>query len=98
MRRLALACALTILGGPALAQIPFKDSLVQPPKLAPPERGSLAGQYSRVAFGPADLVRGGFALQAPFTAPGERGSMGVEPFPTYSPDAGISEWGGGWQS
>ncbi len=81
----------------ALAQH-FLSSLVQPPELSAPQRGSLAGQYSRTAFGPADLSRGGFRLDSPFAVPTERGPLLANPFPTYSPDSGISEWGLGWQS
>jgi RHS repeat-associated protein len=95
--RFRLAVAVLLLGGSASAQVPFSDSLVQSPKLALPERGSLAGQYSAIAFGPSDLVRGGFSLPSPFRAPTDRGNPGVDPFPVYSPEAGISEWGLGWQ-
>lgn len=70
---------------------------MQPPQLSAPERGSVAGQYAAVAFGPTDLVRGGFALPSPFRAPAERGAMGVDPFPVYAPEAGLTEWGLGWQ-
>ena len=34
------------------------DDLVQAPQLAAPQRGSLAGEYGNVAFGPADVDRG----------------------------------------
>jgi len=74
------------------------DQTVQAPSLAPPERGSLAGQFANVAFGPADVSRGGFTLGSPFDAPSERGAPLAPIFPSYSPDAGISEWGIGWQS
>src|ERR671934_115488 len=96
--RLRVAVAALLLSGSAAAQAPFSDSLVQPTKIALPERGSLAGQYSAVAFGPSDLVRGAFSLPSPFRVPIERGSPGVDPFPLYSPESGISEWGLGWQS
>jgi len=74
------------------------DQRVQAPSLAPPERGSLAGQLASVAFGPADVSRGGFSLASPFDVPSERGSPLAPIFPSYSPDAGVSEWGVGWQS
>jgi RHS repeat-associated protein len=95
-----VAGALVALALPAAApaQAVFKDSLVQAPQLSPPQRGSLAGQYARVAFGPADVSRGGFALDSPYDAPEERGAPGASPFPVYSPDTGISEWGMGWQA
>lgn len=87
---LVLACS-------AAAQ-PFQDMLVQTPELGAPQRGSLAGQYARTAFGPADVSRGGFSLAGPFAVPGDRGGLLAEVFPTYSPDAGASEWGQGWQA
>src|SRR5262249_36765014 len=55
------------------------------------------GEYGNVAFGPADLARGGFNLPSPFHAPSERGAPLASIFPTYSADAGLSEWGLGWQ-
>jgi RHS repeat-associated protein len=74
------------------------DDLVQAPQLAAPQRGSLAGEYGRVVFGPADVDRGGFSLPGPFAAPSDRGQMLGAVFPSYSPDAGISEWGSGWSN
>src|SRR3954466_15679204 len=82
----------------ASAQTAFKDSMVQAPQLAPPQRGSIAGQYGRIAFGPADLTRGAFSLPGALSSPTERGGPGFDLFPVYSPDSGISEWGMGWQS
>jgi len=99
MRRkfLAAGFALALSSGSASAQIAYSDSLVQPPSLAPPQRGSLAGQNASFALGPADLVRGAFSLASPFVLPNERGAPGVNPFPRYSAEAGLSEWGLGWQ-
>jgi RHS repeat-associated protein len=82
----------------AHAQAVFHDYMVQPPQIDAPERGSLAGQYGRIAFGPADVSRGGFSIPCAISAPVDRGAPGAELFPVYSPDSGISEWGMGWQS
>lgn len=72
------------------------DAKVQTPQLASPERASLAGQLSSVTFGPADVARGAFSLPSPFSSPAERGALLAKVFPTYSADAGVSEWGTGW--
>jgi len=74
------------------------DAKVQVPQLGAPQRGSLVGQLAATAFGPGDVSRGAFHLPSPFAAPGERGPLLVSPFPEYAPDAGISEWGSGWQT
>ncbi|RKG75512.1 hypothetical protein D7W79_20185 [Corallococcus exercitus] len=93
-----LSVALLCLAAPgAYAQgMPFADSRVQAPELAAPQRGSLVGQYAHTTFGPADVSRGGFSLPSPFQVPQDRGPLLVQPFPTYSPDGGLNEWGMGW--
>ncbi len=83
---------------PSQAATPFQDVLVQPPNLAPPQRGSLAGTLSRVTFGAGDLSRGAYKLPLPIDAPSERGPLLAGVVPSYSPDTGISEWGAGWQT
>src|SRR5690348_17318202 len=99
LRSLKLAVlAFAAFAANAEAQTVFHDYMVQPPQLTPPQRGSLAGQYGRIAFGPADLTRGAFSLPSALSVPAERGGPGVDLFPVYSPDSGISEWGMGWQS
>ncbi len=95
-RFFALAAALLAASTSVNAQ--SLDQLVQAPALAAPERGSLAGQLSSTAFGPADLSRGAFSLASPFSVPEERGPLQAPIFPTWSPDAGASEWGNGWQA
>jgi RHS repeat-associated protein len=95
-----------LLGGTALFISPlalaqpagFTDAKIQPPQLTAPQRGSLVGTYAQTAFGAADVARGGFALASPFSVPSERGELLATPFPTYSSDAGLSEWGHGWQT
>src|SRR5687767_10790002 len=74
----------------------FKDSLVQAPSLARPERGSVAGSLSRLSFGPTELLRGTFTLPSAIMFPGERGAPMAELGPTYSPENGLSEWGMGF--
>jgi len=96
--KLALSTSFVLAATGVKAQAVFHDYMVQPPQLTPPQRGSLAGQYGRIAFGPADLTRGAFTLPCGISVPIERGGPGVELFPVYSPDAGISEWAMGWQS
>ncbi|ACG75093.1 YD repeat protein [Anaeromyxobacter sp. K] len=74
------------------------DAKVQVPELGAPQRASLVGQLATQVFGPGDLTRGAFVLPSPFSAPEDRGPLLASPFPTYAPDAGISEWGMGWTS
>ncbi len=95
-RVVVAAGAALVTSSSAHAQVAFSDSRVQAPELAPPSRGSLAGQYAGVAFGPADVSRGGFSLPLPIVVPTERGPLPATPFPSYSPEAPLSEWGAGW--
>ncbi|WNG50642.1 hypothetical protein F0U60_45830 [Archangium minus] len=88
---------MTAAGASAQSQT-FSDALVQPPSLAAPQRGSLKGQLASVAFGVSDVSRGAFTLPSPFSAPTERGPLLSNPFPQYSPDSGLSEWGAGWRN
>ncbi len=74
------------------------ESKVQPPQLAAPQRGSLAGQYASVDIGAADVSRGGFSLASAFQVPTERGAPLGSLLPAYSPENGLSEWGLGWAS
>jgi RHS repeat-associated protein len=74
-----------------------QDVLVQAPTIGAPKRGNIAGSLSRLAFGPGDLSRGTFGLPLPISAPGERGALLTQPFPSYSAENGLSEWGMGWQ-
>src|SRR4051812_33376355 len=76
----------------------FSDARVQSPEIKAPERGSVAGQLAHTIFGPADVSRGDFTLPSPFEAPDERGASLASPFPAYSPDAPLSEWGMGWKA
>jgi RHS repeat-associated protein len=96
----ALLCGAAVLvSAPAGAQsLPFDDSRVQAPELSAPQRGSLVGQYAHTAFGPADVARGGFRLPSPFAVPADRGPLLATPFPSYSPEGGLTEWGMGWST
>src|ERR1700754_1927856 len=92
-----VSCVVGLLGmAPPSSAAPFQDSLVQAPSLAAPQRGSVAGTLSRLAFGPGDLDRGAFNLPLPIDVPGERGSLLTKVTPAYSPEAGLGEWGEGW--
>ncbi|HEX3764220.1 MAG TPA: FG-GAP-like repeat-containing protein [Kofleriaceae bacterium] len=97
---ISLAAALAVAGGAAgeVRAQPFQDMLVQPPNLAPPQRGSLAGTLSRLSFGPGDLARGTFKLPLPIDAPGDRGPLLAGVVPAYSAESGITEWGMGWEA
>lgn len=77
---------------------PFQDQLVQSPSLGQPQRGSIAGSLSRLAFGPSTLARGVHSLPLPVDVPGERGALLASVLPSYSAEGGISEWGVGWQA
>jgi RHS repeat-associated protein len=76
----------------------FQDQLVQPPSIGQPQRGSLAGTLSRLAFGPGDLAQGTFKLPLALSTPSDRGPLLIDVIPTYSAESGISEWGVGWQA
>lgn len=93
---IAATLAATI-GAPRLvaAQTP-RDALVQAPSFAKPERGSLTGALANLTFGAADVSRGAYSLPLPLALPAERGGVLASVVPTYSPDAGITEWGAGW--
>src|SRR5687767_3300823 len=93
---LAAGVSSTAAPSPAGAAAPFQDLLVQPPSIGQPERGSIAGSLARLSFGPADLARGAFALPLPIEVPGARGALLTQPFPSYSTDGALSEWGMGW--
>ena len=81
-----------------LSAAPFQDTLVQPPSIGSPQRGSLAGTMSRLAFGPGDLSRGAYSLPLPIELPTDRGPLLAKVIPSYSPETGITEWGMGWQA
>jgi YD repeat-containing protein len=95
--RLTLATAMIGALAAQSAAAPFQDSMVQTPNLSAPQRGSLAGTLSRLAFGPGDLDRGAFTLPLPIDTPTARGPLLAKVVPGYSPETGISEWGLGWQ-
>src|SRR5262245_26140618 len=82
----------------ASARAQSKDQLVQPPTLPLPERGSVAGALSKLAFGAADVARGSFVLPLPIELPSQRGALAAKVIPSYSPEGGISEWGMGFES
>jgi RHS repeat-associated protein len=93
------AVAVVVLGTTRTAAAvmdPFAEARVQPSELKAPERGSLVGQYAGTAFGAADVSRGGFTLPGPFMAPAARGPVLADPFPSYSPEGGLTEWGMGF--
>jgi RHS repeat-associated protein len=75
-----------------------KDQLVQPPSLGLPERGSIAGSLSKLEIGAGELARGAFRLPLAIDTPQVRGPLLAQPFPSYSIEGGISEWGKGWGS
>ncbi|MCY1047263.1 N-acetylmuramoyl-L-alanine amidase [Corallococcus sp. bb12-1] len=98
LRKLSVAVVCAIAPGAFAQSEPFSDARVQPPQLSAPQRGSLVGQYAQTAFGPSEVSRGGFNLPSPLQVPEDRGPLLVRPFPTYSPDGGLSEWGMGWST
>lgn len=92
------AVAFVATAAPAAFSQPFNDRLVQPASLAAPERGSVKGPLSELAFAPSALGRGSFQLPLPIAVPQERGPLQAGVIPSYSPDGGLSEWGMGWSS
>src|SRR5207302_9558485 len=97
--RLPLIMAAAALAGSGAAHAaPFSDQLLQAPSIGQPKRGSIAGSLSRLAFGPSDLARGAYSLPLPVELPGERGPLLAKIAPDYSAEAGLSEWGQGWDT
>jgi RHS repeat-associated protein len=94
--RIAAALAIVIAGGASPAAAQFKDHLVQAPRLAAPERGSVQGALSGLGFAATDLARGAFRLPLSIVIPEDRGPVQAGVVPVYSPDSGLSEWGMGW--
>jgi RHS repeat-associated protein len=92
-----LAATGVLLAAPAAAQS-FNDKLVQPPVLAAPARGSITGTLARFEPTVDQLARGSFSIALPVELPAERGQALAALAPSYSPDAGLSEWGMGWQA
>ncbi|MGN6111283.1 MAG: RHS repeat-associated core domain-containing protein, partial [Kofleriaceae bacterium] len=92
-----LALAATLIPLRSTDAATFSDSLVQPPRLAAPERGSVAGELAHLGFDPGHLARGGFSLPMPIALPGGRGAPLVGIVPSYAPGSGQSEWGMGWR-
>src|SRR5258706_13453670 len=97
-RELLLGLALVVASASGANAESLPDARIQPPALAAPTRASLAGEYGKTAFAAEDVGRGSFTLPAPMHLPGERGSPGAEILPRYSPGAGLSEWGMGWEA
>lgn len=87
-----------VLGASVAMAAPFKDQLVQAPSIGQPERGSIAGSLSQLAFGPAALARGLYSLPLPVDLPSERGPLLVDIIPSYSAEGGVGEWGVGWST
>lgn len=97
MRSVACAAAVT---AALLAAAPRAHAIgeFQTPQLTRPERGSVAGEYSHIAFGPADVDRGGLSLRAPIELPSERGAAAGDWLPVYAGGGGLGEWGMGWHA
>ena len=94
------AFALTLVAAaPARANpTTFKDQLVQAPSIGLPQRGSIACSLSKLDVGAAELARGAYALPLSIEVPAQRGPLLAKIFPSYSIEAGISEWGMGWST
>jgi len=96
-RALCAALMLLSIERPAMAGA-FADDLVQPPDLGVPERGAVVGSLAGVGYSADSLSRGAFQLASPMAAPGSRGPLLANVFPSYSPEGGLSEWGLGWNA
>lgn len=84
-----------VFAAPAYGQSVTKP-LVQPPQLDRPEVGSVAGTMAAFSLGAGELTRGTPSLPLPVQLPNERGACPVQILPTYSAEAGASEWGQGF--
>lgn len=94
----AFIVAAALVPATSAAAGPVQDVLVQPPTLAAPQRGSVAGSLSRTTFNAASLSRGVSSLPLGIEVPSARGSLLASVAPTYSTETGLTEWGMGWQA
>ncbi len=76
----------------------FKDFLVQSPKIAKPQRGSLKGDFSDLGVNALNERSGSFVLDLPLSFPTDRGSMQFPFKVSYSAGFGFSEFGIGLDS
>jgi RHS repeat-associated protein len=97
-KKLVMSLIASVVSWGTAAASAFQDVLVQAPSIGTPQRGSLAGTLSKLAFGPGDLARGTYALPLPVALPSDRGPILANVIPSYSPETGITEWGMGWQA
>ncbi len=96
-RMFAVLATVALARGSARAA-PFQDQLVQHPTLDLPRRGQVAGSLAHLGFGAADLSRGAFTLPMPVQVPDARGKLLAQPFPSWSAEHGVSEFGMGWSN
>jgi len=96
--RMFATLAATLAAAGVAQAAPFQDTLVQPPSIGLPQRGSIAGALSKLSFGAADLARGAYSLPLPIEVPRERGALLAEAFPSYSAESELTEWGMGWSA
>lgn len=96
-----LVTALCLAAGPRAGhadETGITGDALQAPSLAAAQRGSLVGTYAGIRGDAAALGRGALTLPGPFTAPTDRGPLLIGPFPGYSSEYGISEYGIGWST
>ena len=73
-----------------------QDSLLQPPGLHEPQRGSIAGTLAGHSWSNDDVSQGSFKFPGPFSLSVPCSAQLIDLLPTYSPDQGLSVWGMGW--
>src|SRR5262245_29044072 len=88
----AALCSLIGSASTTVVSADYRDSLMQPPTLGAPGRGSVAGTVGDLSYDAAEMSRGSRSVATPITAPGERGALLASVTPTYSPEGGQSEW------
>lgn len=75
------------------AQEAFKDFLIQSPKIAKPQRGSLKGDFAELGVNALNERSGSFVVDLPLRFPTDRGSMQFPFKVSYSAGFGFSEFG-----
>lgn len=80
------------------SQQAFSDFLIQSPKIAKPERGSLKGDFAELGGNALNERSGSFMLDLPLDFATERGKMLIPFKVSYSAGFGISEYGIGFDT
>ncbi|MBL6991531.1 MAG: VCBS repeat-containing protein [Bacteriovoracaceae bacterium] len=73
-------------------------NMVQDPKIAKPQKGSMSGFFSDKNVSENLLATGDYSLKLPIDLPSKRGEILFSIIPSYSIKAGASAWGMRWSN